>query len=613
MYNHHEESKQTKGPMRTRKFTDIFCLIIFIAFWVLIGYIAIFAYSKGQYSNIAKTIDADGWPCGEADRKAYPLLYVDDPTSVKFYAKTVCVKACPTSSDSTVEFYPNKYKHQGDTLDVRKSLTLFGRLCVPYIKNVGSLIKNNINMSYTQEFLEDISEVWPMILVGLLVCMLIVVMYLFFIRCCTKAFIYILVFMFLAGLILFGLFCWKEYHSLLNKNVDLEKLKSEGSVIDYNDPSAQIKEQDSTDYGKDQAAKWKTAAIIFWVLAGIFFLVILLLCGRIALAAKIMESAAEFVRDEPSVFKIPFFYGFMLLVFFAFWIPTLTLLCGVGELRTNPKSIFMEIIWEDTTKIYVGILAFALLWGISFNFSQETFSIAAMSSSWYFDKKFGNPISASVAICWSFTYHVGTLAFGSLLIAIVWVIQLVLSYIYQKLKEVHQQDTAVGFLIKCAGCFVACFERTLKFINKHAYIETALRNLSFCPAAAQCLQVTTSNFLRFGVLAGITEIFLFMGSLLITCLTTFIMHFVIQGYAQARNVEVDTIGPVSVIFLMSLSISIIFSHVYEISADTMLHCYILDEEDGSIDRGIGGHRPQVLHQTIQHHCSTIKHVHNDEE
>lgn len=609
MYNNHnEDSVHTKGPMRSRKVTDIFCLIIFLAFWAFIAYIAIFAYSNGHYSNIAKTIDADGWPCGDGERKNYPLLYLDDPASVKFYAKTVCVKECPTSSEQVIEFYPNKYKREGDKLETRKSLKLFGRLCVPYMKSVGSLVKNHVNMGYTQEMLEDIAEVWPMILVGVVICIVILIFYLFFIRCCTKIFVYALVFIFFAGLILFGVFCWKEYQSLLNENVDIPKLQAQGSTMDYNSPSAQVAAEDSTEYGNDQATKWKTAAIVFWILAGVFFIIILFLCGRIALAAKVMESAAEFVHDEPSVFKLPLFFGFMLLVLFAFWLPTMALLCGTGDLQVKPKSIFMEVIWEENTKIYVWVLAFALLWGISFNFSQETFSIAAMSSSWYFDKKFGNPISASLAVCWSFTYHVGTLAFGSLLIAIVWAIQFVLSYMYHKLKEVHQENTAVGFLIKCAACFVACFERTLKFINKHAYIETALRNLSFCPAAAKCLQVTTSNFLRFGVLAGITEIFLFMGSLLITCLTSFVMHFIIQGYAEARNIEVDTIGPVAVVFLISLSISIIFSHVYEISADTMLHCYILDEEDGSIDRGIGGHRPQKLHETIQHHCSTIKHV-----
>ena len=600
-------SNDSKGPIRERKFTDCFCLIIFIAFWAFIAFISIHAYSKGNSSNIAKPIDADKNPCGDGDYKDYPILFVNEPARVDFYKTSVCVKSCPKENDVKIDCKTNSQITNCLDLTAVASFTLFNRLCVPHAKELSNYIKDNIHLGYVQEAIEDIKEIWPMLIVGFFLSGIVIVLYLFIIRMCSKIFVYVLVFLVLIGLIALGGFCWQKHQKILNDNADIYKMRKNGSVINPNNASAAISEENSSDYGVNQSNKWKNAAIILWVVAGIYFLLILLLCSRINLAANILESTAEFVQDEPTVFLIPVIFTVFLLGLIIFWLPTISMLSSVGEVSTENRTIFINIKWETSTRVYMWVLLFALLWGISFNFSQETFSIAAMSSSWYFERTDKKNVSSFTVICWSFTYHVGTLAFGSFLIAVLWLVQVILSYIYSKLKEVGAEDSSAAFLVKCAGCFVACFERTLKYINKHAYIETALRNLDFCPAAAKCMEITTKNFIRFGVLLGITELFLFMGSLFITCLTTFLMNYVIQAYADTYGIEVDTIGPLLFIFVFTLTICVIFSYVYEVSADSLLHCYILDEEDGHIDGSIGHSAPEKLMSMIQvHHESIIK-------
>lgn len=586
-------SKQTtKGPIRERKVTDCCCLLLFFAFWLLIGCISIYAYAQGNIDNVAKVIDSDGKPCGEGARLDYPYIYINDPYSAKFYTHTVCVKSCPKTNEEEIQCYPNEDIQFCRDLTVRASYSILTRLCVPKIKELGNLVKKTVHLSYVQESIEDIREVWPMFLVAFVVGCLILAVYLCLMRVCTKVFVFLMLLLVLIGLILLGFYCWNQYKTQLEKNSN--QSNSEGSA-------QSTEEKEATEYGQQQAKNWKIAAISLWVTSGIFFLCTLLLCSRIALASDILSSAAQFVQNKPSVFIIPIFFTFMLIMFFIFWIPTFSMLSSVGDLSPDETSVFMNIKWSKTTWAFIFIFFFSLLWGVSFNFSQETFSIAAMAASWYFDRKTIGTISPMRAVCWSFSYHIGTLAFGSLLIAILWAIQLILQYVYQKLKETGSNNTAVGFAVKCAACFVACFERTIKFINKHAYIETALRNLNFCPAAGKCLEVTTTNFLRFGVLSGLTGLFLFLGSIFISCATTFIMHFFIDLYAQGRNIEVDTIAPLLFVFFMTLSICIIFSHVYEIAADTLLHCYVLDEEDGTVDGSIGGNCPDVLKRTLNNH------------
>ena len=600
-------SQDSKGPIRQRKLTDCFCLFIFVFFWIFIGYISFFAYTKGNFSNIAKPIDVDKTICGEGSAENFPLLYINEPTSPTLLKSTVCVKACPKDDKTLIECKTNSYMEDCNDLKLLPSITLFQRLCIPNTSEMSNAVKSQINLGYFQEALEDIKEVWPMLLVSFFLSILIIALYLFLIRLCSKVFVYVLVFAVLIGLIALGGFCWQKHQSLLNENADINKMRENGDLKDVTSPNVSITEEESTSYGNEQSSKWKTAAICLWVVAGIYFVITLLLCSRISLAANIIESTAEFVQDEPSVFLIPLVFSLGLLLFIVYWVPTISLLSSVGEVSTEHSTLFVNIKWESSTRALIWVMLFALAWGISFNFSQETFSIAAMSSSWYFERRDKQHVSPWTVICWSFTYHIGTLAFGSLLIAIVWVIQAVLSYLYSKLKEYGGEDSAAGFLIKCAACFVACFERTLKFINKHAYIETALRNLDFCPAAAKCLEITTKNFLRFGVLLGLTEMFLFMGTLLISCLTTFIMNYAIVAYSNHYSIEVDTIGPLLFVFFFTMVVCMVFSYVYEVSADTLLHCYILDEEDGHIDGAIGYGAPEKLKSTIQfHHESKIK-------
>jgi hypothetical protein len=554
--------------------------------------------------KIAQVIDSDQKKCGEGDRKDYPFIYVNDPFSLKFYENTVCVKACPSTDQSKIECFANHDVKKCSDLTVRGSVLLAARLCVPKVKQIANSVKTAVNIGYVQESIEDVREVWPMIIVGIVIGIIILIIYVCLMRYCAKCFVFTMLILVLIGLVVMGIFCWREYKSLLNQNADAIKVNNDPTTTaDADDPYADISEHNATKYGQDQGKRWKTAAIVFWVLSGIFLICSLLLCSRINVAADLLSSASEFVQSESSVFVIPIVFSILMIILFVWWVPTFAMLTSLGETSPDPTSVFMNLDWSTGTTVFLCLFVFALLWFVSFNFSQGTFSIAAMTASWYFERFDESNIGAFTAICWSFSFHVGTLAFGSLLIAILWAIQLILQYIYQKLKEVSGENSTTGFLLKCAMCFVACFERTIKFINKHAYIEVALRNINFCEAAGKCLEVTTSNFLRFGVLSGLSGLFLFLGDIVISCTTTFIMFFVIRWYAVAKDLQVDTLAPHALIFAIVLFICIIFSHIFEISADTLLHCYIYDEEDGSVDGFIGAKAPNKLKETIEKHSA----------
>lgn len=94
----------------------------------------------------------------------------------------------------------------------------------------------------------------------------------------------------------------------------------------------------------------------------------------------------------------------------------------------------------------------------------------------------------------------------------------------------------MNFIFKCLICCVNCFERILRYINKHAYIEIAIWNYNFCKAARKSLEMLTSNFLKFATLSGLVELFLIMGTLIISLSVTLLGYYLLKLYGDWFNV-----------------------------------------------------------------------------
>lgn len=64
-------------------------------------------------------------------------------------------------------------------------------------------------------------------------------------------------------------------------------------------------------------------------------------------------------------------------------------------------------------------------------------------------------------------------------------------------------------------CCLACVERIVQFLNKTAYIQIAIQGKNFCMAAYDGFQVVWGNGLRYLVVAGVGEIIMFVGKVMI--------------------------------------------------------------------------------------------------
>jgi hypothetical protein len=116
--------------------------------------------------------------------------------------------------------------------------------------------------------------------------------------------------------------------------------------------------------------------------------------------------------------------------------------------------------------------------------------------------------------------------------------------------------------LKCIQCCLQCVECIVKFINTQAYIQIALRGRNFCYAAKDGFELVWSNPLRYAIVGGIGTVIMFLGKLIIACLTAFLFYLFITYVNTVKTNYSEPLWQVAVhISLFSWSSSLLTSLV----------------------------------------------------
>lgn len=85
----------------------------------------------------------------------------------------------------------------------------------------------------------------------------------------------------------------------------------------------------------------------------------------------------------------------------------------------------------------------------------------------------------------------------------------------------------MSFLLRCLSCYLDCFERFIRFLNKNAYTLTAMTGSNFCESAKDAFSLIFRNALRFSLVGGIGELFVVLGKLFIALATAVIGYVIL--------------------------------------------------------------------------------------
>lgn len=133
-----------------------------------------------------------------------------------------------------------------------------------------------------------------------------------------------------------------------------------------------------------------------------------------------------------------------------------------------------------------------------------------------------------LAARWAFKFHLGSLAWGSFLIAVVTMIRVIFEYCVYQYEKANGDSIIFKIVTCCIRCYLKCLDCCVKFMNKNAYIQIALHNSSFCLAARESFWIMAGNARRFTAVGITGSILAFLGKGLITMFSVFLTVVIVN-------------------------------------------------------------------------------------
>ncbi|XP_063305558.1 choline transporter-like protein 2 isoform X2 [Pelobates fuscus] len=486
-------------------------------------------------------------------------------------------------------------------------------------RNITDLVegakKANIVLEARQvamKIFEDYTVSWYWIIIGLVIAMVISLIFVVLLRFLAGIMIWVMIIMLIA-VMGYGIFhCYMEYARLKGES---------GSDVTITDIGLQM---DLRVY-LHLRQTWLAFMIILCIMEVIVILLLIFLRKRIMIAIALIKEASRAVGHVMSSLVFPLFTFLLVCLCIAYWAITAVFLstsndavykvfnqtqCDDSGNICNPETFNStnvtrlcpdarcqfafyggETYYHKYLIVFQIYNAFMFLWLANFVIALGQVTLAGAFASYYWafkkpDDMPAFPIFSSLGR--ALRYHTGSLAFGSLILAIVQLIRIMLEYLDHKLKGA--ENKCARFLLCCLKCCFWCLEKFIKFLNRNAYIMIAIYGTNFCTSARNAFFLLMRNIIRVAVLDKVTDFLLFLGKLLIVGCVGILAFFFFTHRIRIVQDTAPTLNyywvPILTVVIGSYLIAHGFFSVYAMCVDTLFLCFCedLERNDGSLER-----------------------------
>nr|XP_040044194.1 choline transporter-like protein 4 [Gasterosteus aculeatus aculeatus] len=463
---------------------------------------------------------------------------------------------------------------------------------------------------------EDFASSWPWILLGLVIAMVVSMLFLLLLRFTAPVMVWVLI----VGVLGAGAYgIWHCYWEYDNYKKDSATISNIGFTTNFN---VYLHVQET----------WLAFLIIISVAEGIILLTIIFLRTRILIAIALIQESSRAISHMMSTLLYPLVTFVLLLVCVAYWAVTALYLATSGGpiykvvalnstlddckkingsvtcdpqdfnstdypgcpsascifIKYNDEGVFQRNLFN--LQIYNAV---AFLWCVNFIIALGQCTLAGAFASYYWAFTKPNDIPTfplSASFIRSLRYHVGSLAFGALILTLVQIARMILEYIDHKTREA--QNPCARFVLCCLKCCLWCLEKFIKFLNRNAYIMIAIYGKNFCVSAKNAFMLLMRNVVRVVVLDKVTDLLLFFGKLLVVAGVGVLSFFFFSGriLLPGNTFRSETLNyywmPIITVVFGSYLIAHGFFSVYNMCVDTLFLCFLedLERNDGSIQK-----------------------------
>jgi len=337
-----------------------------------------------------------------------------------------------------------------------------------------------------------------------------------------------------------------------------------------------------------------------------------------------IEAATEALTHMPTLLLAPFLSVFFKVILAAVEFAGLAWLMSCGKVERFdmikeyiPGGVTRSFSYDDHEVYYIAFYAFMALWIIEMAFAMEQFVLAYSTQLWFF-KDYHNGRKGFITLpmvrgfCMAVKYHLGTLALGSFLLSLLEAIHFVLAMIHKRIQDAEEEAgtcSVAKILGGCCCCCMSCFECFIRFMNKNAYIVTAVESEPFCHAAQIAFSILANEIAAIGMLSIALKFFMAAGFVSITSLGAYLTWLLLHTLDMFKNPESEQFvaSPewvTGAAALISAVVAGTFMVMFDTVADTMLFCWALDRKYRT-EHGMppGNNVPPRLRDLLESECT----------
>merc|ERR1712072_961188 len=182
-------------------------------------------------------------------------------------------------------------------------------------------------------------------------------------------------------------------------------------------------------------------------------------------------------------------------------------------------------------------------------------------------------------------YHLGSVALGSLIIALVQFARIVLEYINKNTKNLQKKSCIIRALMCCVRCCMWCFEKCVKYITRSAYIIIATQGKSFCSATFTVFHILLNHTTTVGIATVVSSFVILLGKLVITAGCSIIAYLWISSSAEFQkggaNEVQSTVLPIFFVAVLAYGVGAVFLGVYDMGIETIIISFCIDKDENS--------------------------------
>jgi len=310
-------------------------------------------------------------------------------------------------------------------------------------------------------------------------------------------------------------------------------------------------------------------AVVLFILGALVLILTVCLRKAIQTAIGCVKEAGRAVNHMFLILLIPVLQAVALLIFLVCFVYYSVNLASLGEITTREIPVdeggtqisARQYEFDEFVERCGWYYLFCFFWTANFIVSAGDMMIAVAVAHYYFARNKATigswtVLQAIFQVCF---YHLGTCAYGSLIIAIIQVIRAIIARAQREARKANSK-IAQAILCCCQCCF-CCLERCMKFLNKNAYIQTAIFSTPFCKSARKAFFLIVRNAARIAALTYVSAAVLIVGKLFISAVTTVIAYYVLL---EKLVQDLNSVGaPLAIIFLISYWLSDMFMDVFD--------------------------------------------------